>query len=187
MNIQLLGVLGSFYYQYHFYNNLFNKYIIEISTLIRDFSKVVFYGAIGITLAELKTISFLRQYRIRTFFFGLYSLFFIKDFLSIIKRYYYLKCIIIGVGAINIFILFSLIPFDYFENKKFNKIIINGTNYTGGVYYLHLMVKKLLRYKILVIKNGTFFGCILIYIICYFICFFGIKLFGKTIFKYLFY
>ena len=38
------------------------------------------------------------------------------------------------------------------------------TNFTGGVYYLHLIVKKLLRYKILIIKNGTFLGCNLIYI-----------------------
>ena len=185
--IQLLGILGSLYYQFHFYNNLFFRYIIEIRTLIKDFSKVIFYGAIGITLGDIKSISFLGNYRKRVVFFCIYSLYFIHDFLEILKHFYYLKCIIIGIGAIIIFILFSILPLENIENAQINKIIINITNYTGVVYYLHLKIKQFLENKIIIIKNGTFIGCIFIYIICYFICFLGIKFLRKTNLKYLFF
>ena len=185
--IQLIGIVGSLYYPYHYYNKLFNKYIKEIRTLIQDFSKVLFYGAIGASLSSIKLINNLQKYRARTIFFCLYVLFLIRDFLQIINLFFYLRCIIFGIGALTIFILFLILPLDNIKNKSCHLLIIHLTNYSGGVYYLHLKVKEILNNKLIIVKNGTLVGCFLNYILCYFICFLGIKVFGGTILKYLFY
>lgn len=183
--IQFIGLVGTLYYPYHFYNKLFFKYIIEIRSLIKDFSKVLFYGAIGITFGSLKIITILKKYRKRVIFFCIYILYLLRDFLFIINLYY-LKCIIFGIGASSLFIIFSILPFENIKNEKYIKIIKNITNYSGGIFYLHLKVKEILNNEILIIKNGTLLGCLLIYIICYLISFFGVKIFGKSNLKYLF-
>ena len=183
--IQLIGLMGSLYYPYHFYNNLFNKYIIEISSLIQDFSKVLFYGAIGITFGSLNILTIVKNYRKRVIFFCLYILYFLRDFLIIIKLFY-LRCIIFGIGASVIFILFSILPLENIKNKTITFLIKNITNYSGGIFYLHMKIRHLLNNKILVIKNRTLLGCFLIYIICYFISFFGTKFFVNSNLKYLF-
>ena len=184
--IQIVGIIGSLYYPYHFYNKLFINDIKEISTLIQDFSKVLFYGSIGITLGSLKSITNLKNYRKRTILFCLFILYSIRDFLIIINIFYYLCCFIFGIGAMAIFHLFSMITLEYIKNKKFIAFITYATNYTGGIYYLHIKVKEILNNRMILIKRGTLIGCFFIYIICYLICFFGIKTFEKTNLKYLF-
>lgn len=185
--IQLIGLAGSLYYPYHFYNKLFIKYIEEIRTLFQDFSKVLFYGAIGTSLSSIKLINNSKKYRKRSILFCLYILFLIRDFLQIINIFFYMRCIIFGIGAIAIFILFSSLPLDNIKNKSYQLLIIYLTNYSGGIYYLHLKVKEMLDKQIIIVKNGTLVGCFLIYFLCYFICFLGIKIFGESILKYLFY
>ena len=60
------------------------------------------------------------------------------------------------------------------------------TNYTGGVFYLHLPIKKYFTIYFDSIRNHTFTGVIVIYLISYFICFVGMMIFGRTPLKYLF-
>ena len=118
--------------------------------------------------------------------FSLFILYLIRDYLKLIKEFYYLKSIILGIGAISLFILFSILPLDNNNNKISNKIIIQITNYTGGVYYLHNKIREILSHILIVVKNKTLFGCIINYITCYIICFLGFKIFKKTNLKYLF-
>jgi hypothetical protein len=61
------------------------------------------------------------------------------------------------------------------------------TNYTGGIYYLYIVVLNIFKNKILFIGNKTMFGGFTIYLISYFICFIGERIFGKTKLKNLFY
>lgn len=184
--VQLIGILGAFYYPYHYYKNLFSNYIIEIKTLFHDFSKVVFHASIGISFASIISINRLRIYRRRTIIISLILMLLTKYFLLIINRFFFLRCIIIGIESLSIFILFSTLPFDQINNKIVNLIIKHFTKYTGGVYYLHLKIKEFLN-KSDFIKNGTLMECLLIYIICYFICFIGNKAFRKIDLKYLFF
>lgn len=66
------------------------------------------------------------------------------------------------------------------------KIIKIITGHTGGVYYLHMTVNGYFKNYVKPIKNGTTQGCIIIYLICYIICFIGKMFFGKTILRNLF-
>lgn len=185
--IQLIGIAGSLYYSYHYYNNLFINYIIEISSLIKDFSKVLFYGAIGITLSSIKAIKTLINYRKRVVCFCIYILYLIRDFQILKESFLYLRCLLFGIGSTILFILFAILPLENIKNKTIHIFIINLTKYSGGIYYLHLKIRELLYNKILLIKNGNLVGCFLIYIISYFISFLGKLFFGKTNLKFLFY
>jgi len=90
-----------------------------------------------------------------------------------------------NVGGICLIIFFSFITFT--KKPIFLFIFKHITNYTGGVYYLHIVVMNILKKKISFIGNKTFLGGFIIYIICYFVCFIGMKIFGNTKLKNLFY
>ena len=77
--------------------------------------------------------------------------------------------------------------------KKFvndSKYIINiikiFTDNTSGIYFLHTNIRDYIKNYIRLIKNNTLYGSIIIYIICYIISFFGIKILGKTKYRSLF-
>lgn len=182
--VQLFGILGNFYYTLHYNYKLFHSYIIEVSSLFQDFGKVLFFSSIGITLASLVDINNLKKKRRKAMLFSLFSIYLVKDFIFLKIKFYYLRCIINGIGATSLFIFFSMIPNS--NNKKITSIISTITNYTGGVYYLHHILWKVLKIKIEIFKNRTLVSCFLNYIICYFICFVGEKTFRKSNLKYLF-
>lgn len=185
-NIQLIGIFGYSYYNFHSYYKLFKNEIWQIKSLIHDFSKVLFYSAIGISFGFYIDIDTIKKNRIQIFIFSLFTLFIMKDCLYLTKHFFYFKIFFHGIGSVIIILIFIILPLDNFQNKLFNKIIFHITKFTGGVYYLHTKVHHILKFKISIFKNRTFIGCIANYIICYLICFFGTKLFGKTKFKYLF-
>ena len=90
------------------------------------------------------------------------------------------------IQSISIVFIFSLFPSEKIKNEFISKFLIIITNYTAGVYYLHVPIHWYFEDYIDSIKNRTFIGAIINYLICYFICFIGIKIFGKTPIKYLF-
>ena len=185
--IQFFGICGSIYYsfdlKYHFFSS---KYLYEARTLFHDFPKVLFYTSIGITLASIIDIN-IKIHRKKILFFSIFNFYLLKDFVILINEpFFYLRTFIIGSGSISLFLLFSMIPLDYISNKEINRIIRQITSYTGGVYYFHFKVRDFLNNKFIIVKSETLLGCFLNYIICYILCFFGIKVFGKTKLKYLF-
>ena len=184
--LQIIGIFGYLCECLFIYNSLLNNYIHEIKSFIHNTSKVLFYASIGMTVSFLININNLRFHRKKTLFFCLFVLYIIRDFSLIEKNFYYLKSIFNGIAATCYFIFFLLIPLEMIENYKFNLIIIQITNFTGGIYYLHTKVWDVLSQKLIIMKNKNISGCILNYLICYFICYFGTKVFGKTKLKYLF-
>ena len=92
----------------------------------------------------------------------------------------------LNIIAICIIFIFSLFPSDKIRNHSIKKLIIILTKYSGGIFYLHMSIGKLLRPYCKDIRNGTFFGILINYNICYFICLFGMIFFGNTSLKYLF-
>ena len=85
--------------------------------------------------------------------------------------------------SLFLFIFFSLIPFEIF-NSKVLLFIEQLTKYTQGIYCLHFLFQYYLRLKFE--KRGSFFGCILLYIISYLVSFIGFSVFSGTKLKFLF-
>ena len=96
--------------------------------------------------------------------------------------------IIINFGSIPLFILFSLLPLNHIKNKTIINLIKCATQYTNGIYCLHSIISYYLREKlnILLVINREISGCIIIYLITYFISFINYSFLSKTKLKYLF-
>ena len=183
--IKLSGVFGYLCNNYIFYNDLFVSYKLKFRTLFLNFTKVLIYGAISISIASINEINELKRNCKKNIFFSLFIMYVIRDYDIIIKEFYYLREIILGFTSASIFILFLIIPLDNI-NTKIKQIIIIITKYSGGIYYLHIQLWRILRIKYIIIKNKELSGCWILFLICYYICFLGTKIFGKTKFKYLF-
>ena len=144
------------------------------------------YTVTGLTLASYKLINKIKDKK-EIFFVNIIALYFIKkyDIIRSINGFRY-PGLALNIGGICIFICFSFIKFIKKPKLLFimNKHI---TNYTGGIYYLHIVVLNIFKNKISFIGNKTMLGGFTIYIISYFICFIGIRIFGKTKLKNLFY
>ena len=89
-----------------------------------------------------------------------------------------------NIGGCLFFILFSLLPLDNIS-KKISIIFKHITNFTPGIYMVHLPVYKITK-KINAIKHRNLLSCIYIYLISYLICFFGYNIFKNTKLKNLF-
>ena len=94
--------------------------------------------------------------------------------------------IVLDFCSIFLFIIFYLIPINNLKSSTFCKLIYHITKYTQGIYSLHLILQRALNSILISIKNGTSFGCVIIYILSYFISFIGEKLSRKTKLIYLF-
>lgn len=98
----------------------------------------------------------------------------------------YFKEILQKVFSIFLILIFHSIPFGKLKFSIFS-FINKASRYTGGIYYIHLFVYSLLKKYISFIFNSrNMFMCIILYFLCYFICFIGSKLFKNNILKYLF-
>ena len=82
--------------------------------------------------------------------------------------------------SICIFIIFAILPPEKMKNTILLKILKQITNYTAGIYFIHMSIRNYLQPYIRYVKNKTMKGCIIVYLISYFICFFGNLIFGKT-------
>jgi len=102
-----------------------------------------------------------------------------------IKGVFY-KGIRFNIQATCIIFIFSLFPSDKIKNKYIQKFLTIITNYTAGVYYLHMALGKYLQYYFDDVKKRNFRGLFITYFVCYLISFFGMLIFGKTPLKYLF-
>ena len=78
----------------------------------------------------------------------------------------------------------KIYKFSYIRLDILIKII---TRNTGGIYYIHEIVREYFKINVDFIRKGTYKGSIIIYITSYFICFIGNKTFKNNILKYLFY
>lgn len=87
------------------------------------------------------------------------------------------------LAAIILFYGFYLLPLDN-TNPKIKNIIRNTTNYTQGIYCLHIIIG--IYVSLTINKQRNLFGAIITYIISYIISFCLMKICRKTKLKYLF-
>ena len=142
----------------------------------------------GYTFAYFKLIEKLKEWRLKAIFLNLSILIIINKY-SIIQNFKNFKYggLRLNIGASCIFLSFSLIPIENLLNTISIKILKQITRYTGGIYYMHYLVGNFyLLKRYFNTLNGTILGCLIIYLICYILCSFGIKLFGKNRLKYMF-
>ena len=186
--IAIIISIVAFIVQYNGINQKFiKKYDIDYKRTYGRIAEIAPSILIGFLIASSGLMNFFRKYKLRVFVIcTLINYFLIKYDIFIQNTgtdYAGVKSYLI---SIVIFIGFSVFPSEKVKNKIIIKIIKILTNYTAGVYYLHLPLSRYLKSKIISIKKRTFKGCGLLYILSYLICFFGDLILGRTRLKNLF-
>ena len=175
-------------YNFSGYNQeLYSNYNHPVLHSILPISNTLIYSLTGFFFGSINLLDILYKNRkivILSFFPLLYL---IKNYLKLFRINKIIPLFIIDLVSSGLFINFSILPFDRIKNNNIIFFIKQITSFTGGIYYLHPEIYNIFENKIKEFKNKTFLGIILNYLICYFVCFLGTKIFGKTIFKYLFY
>ena len=174
------------YSEYH-YKNIYLKYPYYNRRTLGLFFESVPFAVTGFTLGFYKIFDILQKIKFKVFFLSIliYNLFANYNIINKKKGVIY-QGLKLNIESVIIIFVFSLFPSDKIKNKFISKFITLITNYTAGIYYLHFSIRYYFMDYINCIKRGTFFGTIIIYLICYFICFISLIIFGKTSIKYLF-
>ena len=188
----LLGILA-YIFQYTGLNyNFFKKnFPIDYYLTLGRFAEGLPNAVTGFYIASKNFSTMLKNNsRIAIINFLIILLFITKfNVFSIIKTFKY-GGVRLNIGAICIFFIFYLFPFNAIKNKFLINIIIQFTSNTGGIYFIHMLIgqgfilSKVL--PILLIKRQSISECILVFFISHTICFYGTKLFGRTKFRHLF-
>lgn len=180
--IQLIGCF-SYFMQYSEYNYKLTEKVgrLKKSSLGNFFNSLPF-ASTGFTLAYLNIFNIIQNYKIKIFCFCFYVFALLEKYDIFCKISYRIgySGILYNIRTICCIFIFAIIPISKIRNKNLEIILKYITNYTAGIYYLHLIIIFILKNFIIPIKNGTFIGLFMIYLICYLICFIGMKVFGKT-------
>lgn len=178
----------SYIFQYSGKNyNFFKQFKINIFMSVGNLLETLPLAIFSFFLASNNFICFvLKKSKIYIIFscFLLYLIFNFNVF-SNLKGYSSpgIKQLIISFLMFTNFFIISI------ENKNIQLNVIlffirQITRYTQGIYCLHFLIQYYMKLKF--DRNGTFIGCIILYIISYFISFIGFKIFEKSKLKYLF-
>ena len=131
----------------------------------------------------LLKIKYINVYYQIILMFWIYFLFNYNIFLKQ-KGYRFSDIILNSFASIFFFLFFSSIHLD--NAGILTSILKMITKYTGGIYYLHMIIYAILNETIFFQIKETYFSSSIIYIVCYSICFVGHKLFQNNKIKYLF-
>ena len=148
--------------------------------------KMLSYSIIGFAISSTKIIISLKNHRIMSICISFIISFLIIYFKLYISEIYYYEGIITNIGIISLFIFFYMLPFEYITFGPLIFLIKQITSYSSGIYYLHIKIIDYFKDYFNAFEEKTLNACAINYIICYFICFIGMKVFGKTNLKYLF-
>ena len=185
--LQLL-LIFEYFLQYSGYNvKFYNSVSREKRECLGRFTEVFPSTVTGFTLAYFKIIDYIHNIKIKTFTLSLLVFNLVKKYnvFMVIKGQLY-QGIIVNVRAVCLVFIFSLFPSEKIRNPKIINCLKHLTNYTAGIYYLHLNLLRYLKLFVKSIDQGTFEGCLLIYFICYSISFISMKFVGKTFLRHLF-
>ena len=177
--LQILLII-SYIFQYNYWNLLSNKKYPRTIASLGVIFELLPFSVIGITIGYLDIIEKLNKFKgLVIFFIGIIIYFILKfDIFVRIKGILY-PGIMMNIGGICIFILFSLFSF---QNRILILILKIITKFTGGIYYIHMICFHFLKQKVNFINCLTLHGSLVIYISSYIVCFFGNNLsFNKKI------
>ena len=182
---QFLGII-SLYLHYSGTNfklfSFFPKFKVSLGSLIELISLSVlgcFYSSINLLNVVNKIPKYLK------FILLFLILFLFKYNLFIVyPGFIYSNIILHLLASTFLFLLFGSLNLT--KIIAINSIIKNISKYTGGIYYIHIIVSSYLRQYIIFFKKKSYFSSIIIYFICYIICYIGTSLFKNNKLKYLF-
>ena len=173
-------------YSGYFYNK-YNKRERHIKYTIGRMNEMIPYAVIGLTLSYYNIINILQNIKIKAFIFSILIYNFIDDYaVFMLTNGFGFSGIYLSAKSICVIFIFSLFPSDKINNKYLKKFLIIITKYSGGIYYLHIAIMSYFENLIDEFKKHSLFAVVINYLICYFICFLGNSIFGKTLLKYLF-
>ncbi len=181
---QFIAIL-SYKYQYSGINkNFFKKFNEKIYLSVGNLLETLPLAIISFSLACLNFHKEILKKRNKYLFFSLLLIYILSNYnlFSEISGFSSpgIKHIFI---SISLFSFFWLLPIEYL-NSKLLFVIKEITRFTQGIYCLHFLFQYYMRLKFE--KNGSFIGCIILYIISYIISFIGFIIFNKSKLKYLF-
>ena len=188
-NIFLIFIgITSFIYQYNGKNKLFfSKYKGAKNYDFGRLLEMIPYSVFGFLAASSEIMKFLKKYKIKVFLSCIYVIYFILNYNIFVNfaghGYHGMERFFL---SIFIFIAFGMFPSEKIKNKIIIKFIKLITNYSAAIFYLHRAIYKYMEPYIILIQKRTMKGCIIIYLICYFIGFIGSFIFGKTKLRHLF-
>ena len=145
------------------------------------------HAFLGFIISSFKIMSYLEKHRFKTITLSLLLLRLLNNYnlfnpteghmYSNLKFFF---------GTPPIFFIFALFPLNYIaRNNVLFAITKETTNYTMGVYTLHISIfsyilKNTINYRFLSIKKRNFQGSLTIYFLCYAISFLLNKILKKT-------
>ena len=185
----LILILILFYYcQYS--GNYFQKYLpIQKNnkyTILRMFEMVPL-GVTGFIIGYFNIINKINKYKFQTLVISYITYHIVNNYqlFRIVKITLY-SGIELNIKSICAIFIFSLFPSDKITDKNLQKVFNLLTNYSAGLFYLHIPIRNYGSKYIDEIKNQTFLGIVYNFLICYSISVVGDLIFGKTPLKYLF-
>ena len=165
---------------------IFLNYNEDLKRSVGRIFKMMIFAITGFFLSSVKLLNNLKKRKIQNIIISIISSGIIIVLKIYLSNYYFLEGIFLILGSVFLMVSFALLPLANISNMTITFLIKQSTSYTAGIYYLHFKVLKYLENNITIFEEGTLRGCALNYLICYSICFVGMKTIGKTRFKYLF-
>ena len=174
LSIFIILFIISYILQYSGYNKIFYSYLgREKRECLCRLTEMFPLSVTGFILAHFEIIKHLEKYRYKSF---ILSLMFFNLIPKIKVPYEFYGGIAypgikINILSVYLIFIFSLFLTENISNKLINKNIKVILNYTGGIFYLHWSIIGYFRPLIKPIKSRTIFGCFIVYLVCYIICF----------------
>ena len=114
----------------------------EVYKSIKSIVRYFVFSFSGFYFASIKLINKIYLFRKIFLFFSIfYVCIFIRYHLSFFQKISYIfRGIFENIFILNVFILFSLVPFNKINNPFFINFLDCITSYTGGIYYLHVRI-----------------------------------------------
>ena len=184
--LQFLGILSYLVQLSNINYKYFKIYKDYIRYSVGYFAETIPLAVAGLSISSLDIINKSKKKRFQNiilYTFFLFILFKYRIFSPV--KGFGKQGILYNIQAASFFVIFSLIQFDNL-NKKLLFCIQYLTSYTPGIYFLHTKIYLIFKIKISLIKNHTFLGCLIIYLISYLVSFIGYKSLKKNKLKHLF-
>ena len=185
--ILIIICIFCYFMQYSGKNYYFFLKYNRLKMNIGEIVEMIPFAINGIICSENNIIDKCIRFREKTLIiciFIIYIIFYNELFIK--PKGFLYPGIMLNFGAFLLFCFFGTFPFELIKTKKIIFIIKLSTSFTGGIYYLHMVIFRYLKNQIKYIIKRSYKGCIFIYFLCYFICFIGNKLTIKSKLKSLF-
>ena len=184
---EYLGIISLYIHfsgiNFYMFNSLHRRYQITLGGL----AELTPLAIIGCILSSINFLVFLKNKLSLHHHIILYLFILFLFRYSIFKLYFgfrYPNILLNILASIILFISFGTINLDKF--LVVITIIKLISKFTGGIYYIHPILRVFLKKYILFFSKRTYFSSFVIYIFCYLICYIGLLLFKNNKLKYLF-